>query len=224
MREAELRDGVDRLGLGDALHEGVRRLVDERHEDAIRDETGKVVRLGGGLAEILRERDDRGRRLVGGLQRADHLDELQHGHRVEEVHPDDLLWATGDAGERRDRDRRRVRREDRLGWKDLVCAPEDRLLHCRVLDDGLDEEVGGDDVGGKRHARQDILGCDASLLGQLRQALLHRSQRPLGGPRQLVVERNAPAGGRHDLRDAAAHLARTDHQDVLEPHAPSLGG
>ena len=91
MREAELRDRVDRLGLGDAFHERVRRLVDERHEDAVRDEAGEIVRLSRRLAEILGERDDRRSGLVGGLERADHLDELQHGHRIEEVHPDDLL-------------------------------------------------------------------------------------------------------------------------------------
>ena len=36
------------------------------------------------------------RRLVGGLHGADHLDELQHRHRVEEVHADHALRPAGD--------------------------------------------------------------------------------------------------------------------------------
>jgi hypothetical protein len=32
------------------------------------------------------------------------------------------------------------------------------------------------------------------------------------------VERDAAAGGGDDLRDPAAHLARSDDQDVLEVH------
>src|SRR4029079_10275311 len=37
-----------------ALLEGVRRLVDEGHQDAVRDEAREVARLGRGLAELLR--------------------------------------------------------------------------------------------------------------------------------------------------------------------------
>ena len=77
MREAEPRDRVDRLRLGDALHQRVRGLVDERHQDAVRDETGEVVRLGGLLAEVARELHDRRGRLVGRLHGANHLDELR---------------------------------------------------------------------------------------------------------------------------------------------------
>ena len=78
-------------GVGDALQQRVRRLVDERHQDAVRDEAREVARLGRLLAEVARERDDRRRGLVGGLHGADHLDELQHRHRVEEVHADHAL-------------------------------------------------------------------------------------------------------------------------------------
>ncbi len=103
-------------------------------------------------------------------------------------------------------------------WKRLVGSPEDRLLHADVLDDRLDEKVRGDDVVDGRHADEDVLRCRAALLRQLREALLHRHERAVGGAGELVVERNAPAGRSDDLRDPAAHLARADNEDVLELH------
>ena len=114
VREPELRDRVDRLRLGDALHQRVRGLVEERHQDPVRDEAREVVRLGRRLPEVAGERDDRLRRLVGGLLGPDHLDEREHRHGVEEVHPDHALGACRDGGQLRDRDRRRVRGEHRL--------------------------------------------------------------------------------------------------------------
>ena len=93
MGEAELRDRVDRLRLGHALEQGVGRLVDERHQDPVRDEPWKVARLRRGLPEVGGEAGDRLRRLVRGLEPADHLDELQHRHRVEEMHADHPVGA-----------------------------------------------------------------------------------------------------------------------------------
>ena len=54
---------------------------------------GKSFATGRRLAELLGERDDRGRRLVGRLAAAHDLDELQHRHRVEEVHADHAVGA-----------------------------------------------------------------------------------------------------------------------------------
>ena len=84
------------------------------------------------------------------------------------------------------------------------------------------EEIRGDDVVDGRHAGEDVLGGRAALLGELREAPLHRRERPLGGAGKLVVERHAPTGSRDDLRDPAAHLARADDQDVLELHGARL--
>ena len=223
MRESELRDRVDRLRIGDPLHERIRRFVHEGHEDAIRDEPGKVVCLRGRLPEVFRERDDGRRGLVGGLHRADHLDEREHRHRIEEVHPDHLLRPCRHGGERRDRDRRRVRGEDRLRREHLVRAPEDRLLHPGVLHDRLDEEVCGDELVDGRHAPEDLRRVGAALLGEPGKALLHRRDRALDRARRLVVQRDPTARRRDDLSDTPAHLAGPDDHHVLEPHGRSLG-
>ena len=62
-------------GLGDPAASAYDGLVDERHQDPVRDEAGDVARLDRLLAEVPRERDDRRRRLVRGRLGADHLDE-----------------------------------------------------------------------------------------------------------------------------------------------------
>ncbi len=156
--EAELRDRVDRLGLGDAVVERVRRLVDEGHEDPVRDEPREVVRLGGRLPELARELDDLARRLVGGVAAAHDLDELDHRDGVEEVHADHAIGPLRRRGERRDRDRRGVRREHGLRRERGVGAPEDVLLDVRVLDDRLDHQVGRDDVVDLLDAGEHLVG------------------------------------------------------------------
>ena len=110
------------------------------------------------------------------------------------------------------------------GGRTSVGAPEDVLLHVRVLDDRLDHEIGGDelvDAGHARRARRRVArrpsrrACVEALLASRSSAALDRA-------RSLVVERDAPPGGRHDLGDAAAHLPGADDEDVLEPHARSI--
>ena len=134
------------------------------------------------------------------------------------MHPDDLVRPARDRGERRDRDRRRVRGEDGLGGEHLVRATEDRLLHGSVLDDGLDQKVGRNEVVDHRDPRKHLVGSRAALLRQLAEALLHARERSLACARHLVVEGDAAAGRGDDLRDAAAHLTRADDEDVLEAH------
>ena len=170
------------------------------------------------LAEVLGERDDRGRGLVRGLEAADHLDELQHGHRVEEVHPDHLLRTLRGGREPGDRDRGRVRGEHGARREELVGGAEDLLLHRDVLDRGLDQEVGGREVVHGLDPREHLAGIDAALLGELLEALADRLERALGRSRNGIVERHPPAGGGDDLRDAAAHLPRADDVHVLEAH------
>ena len=138
------------------------------------------------------------------------------------MHPDHLVRPASGRSERRDGDRRRVRGEDGLGGERLIRAPEDRLLHGSVLDNGFDQKVGRDEVVDHRDPRKDLAWCRTALLGQLAEALLHAPERSLAGARHLVVEGDAAAGRGDDLRDAAAHLTRADDENVLEAH--EVGG
>ena len=102
----------------------------------------------------------------------------------------------GDRGERGDRNRGRVRREHGAVRQQPVGAPEELLLHGRVLDHGLDQQVGGDEVVDRVDPRQHLVGVGAALLGQLLEALAHRREPALGRARSGVVERDAPARAR----------------------------
>ena len=79
--------------------------------------------------------------LVLGDDGADHLDELQHRRRVEEVHADDPLGVAGGDRDLGDRQRRGVGREDRVGADDRVELAEDVLLEVEVLGHRLDDEL-----------------------------------------------------------------------------------
>jgi hypothetical protein len=59
------------------------------------------------------------------------------------VHADDALGVLGRDGDLGDRQRRGVRREDRVGGDDLVEPAEDLLLEVQVLGHGLDDELAG---------------------------------------------------------------------------------
>ena len=66
--------------------------------------------------------------------------------------------------------------------------------------------------------REDLIRIGPTLLGELLEAAPHRLQAALDRTRGCVVERDAPAGGRQHLSDAAAHLACADYEHVVEGH------
>ena len=160
--------------------------------------------------------------LVGRVAPADDLDELQHRHRVEEVHADHPVGALRARRERRDRDRGRVRREDGVRRKRRVGAPEHVLLHVGVLDDRFDHQVGRDELVDRLTRASTSSGCGSALLLELREALAHRLERALGRAGLRVVERDAASRARDDLCDATAHLPGTDDENVLEAHSARL--
>ena len=71
----------------------------------------------------------------------DDLDERHQRRRVEEVHADDALRAGRRGRDLGHRERRGVRREDRVGSADPVELGEERALRLELLDDRLDHEV-----------------------------------------------------------------------------------
>ena len=93
-------------------------------------------------------------RLVGGGLAADELDERHDRHGTEEMHADEPGTAVrlDRLGQPMDRDRARVRGEDRVRRRVAVEHPPQLGLDRHVLEDGFDGEVGTRDgvgVGGR---------------------------------------------------------------------------
>ena len=121
--------------------------------------------------------------------------------------------------ERGDRDRRRVRREDRLRRQHLVRAPEDLLLHrARPR---RPPRSSGRPARGRRRARCARAPRPVRRRPSRRASssdTLDRREPALDGARRGVVQRDPAARGGDDLRDPAAHLARAHDENVLERH------
>ena len=123
------------------LVEDANAVVEERDEHPVDDEPGRVVAANRALAEPLPHREGRLDGIVRRKLRAHDLDEGHQRRRVEEMHADD---AFGRRRRRRDLghgQRRRVRRENRVGPHDPLELPEQLSLRLEILDDRLDHEV-----------------------------------------------------------------------------------
>ena len=184
---------------------------------------GKSRASAGSLPRSRASCDDRRRGLVGRLHGADHLDELEHRHGVEEVHADHALRSVRHRRERRDRDRRRVGREDRAvaaatssaRRKTSSFASASSTTASIIRSASTRSSTGC-------HAREHVVGRRASFLREPLEALAHRREPALDRARKRIVQRHAAARRGDDLRDAAAHLPRADDEDVLELHARRL--
>ena len=138
---------LSRSSTRDPLVEEPDALVQRRHEDAVDDEPGRVVRAHGLLARLLGPLKGSVQRLVGARLGPDDLHEREQRRRVEEVHADDALGMLGRLGDRVDRDRGRVRGENCVRPDDAVELGEDLALRLELLDDRLDHEVALREVG-----------------------------------------------------------------------------
>ena len=139
---AETHRGVDRLDRDALRFMDPRGLFEVRSEDASRDESGHVLlHDNDGFPEGGREVDGHLEGRVARRFRSDDLHELHEHRRVEEMHAHDFLRALRRAGHPCDRQRGRVRREDRLLRGRLIQLEEDFLLQFKVLEDRLDRDV-----------------------------------------------------------------------------------
>src|SRR4051794_27392410 len=112
-----------------------------RHQDAVDDEARDLAAAHGRLADCLGEV---GRGLESVLRRSlafDHFDQAHHRRGPEEVEADDLVGAQRRVAHLRDRQPRRVGREDRVAGCRGIEVAEDLLLDVHPLRDGLDHEV-----------------------------------------------------------------------------------
>ena len=164
------------------------------------------------------------RRVVGG-DAADQLDQLHHRHRIHEVNADELLRPVGRGGEPRDRDRRGVGADDRVGLQVRAEVGENLALDLFLLGRRLDDEIAVAELVervGRRDARERGL---AVLLGDQLARDLPRQIAVDGGEPGIdavgrdVVEQHVHAGERGHMRDAVTHLTGADHADLADCEA-----
>ena len=141
MRHAQLEHLVHRLRRGHAFHHRIHRLIEQRHQHAVRHESRRIVHFHWCLLQLLRQRLHRRIGLVRSRQPANHLNQLHHRHRIEEVHPDHLVRTLGHRRQLRDRDRRRIRRQNHLRPAEVVQVAEELRLDLDALARRLDHEV-----------------------------------------------------------------------------------
>ena len=141
------------------------------------------------------------------------------GAGLKKCMPDDAARTLHPGGERGDRERRRVGREDAFVAHDVLDAAEELALRGEVFDDRLDDELRDADVGQRDHGRDPPdRGIDIALaepaLGRLpAERFGDAALRRVAGADARVVQLHAMAVQRGDLRDARAHRAGADHGD-----------
>ena len=223
MREAELRDRVDRLRLGDAFQQRVRGLVDERHQDAVRDEAREVVRLGRLLAEIARRAATIAAAVSSDVCTARITStSFSTGTGLKKCMPITRSGRRGRRGERRDRDRRRVRGEDRARRQRPSSARrKTSSFDGGVLDDRLDHRgrpaTSSSDGG---DAREHLVGIRRRPSRRASSRLLRIAASPRSiAPGYGVVERDAR--GRRRRRPARCRRPSGPRRQRERARSPS---
>ncbi|MDR9060055.1 hypothetical protein FEP39_05166 [Burkholderia multivorans] len=227
MVRAELHSRVDLLGRRDPFREHEERFVDHRHENPVHDEAGRVPHADRRLVETLGQRTHGRRGRIARLQPADDLDERHQRHRVEEMHADETRRIGEQRRERGNRDRRRVRRNDRVGPCDRFDLLQNAALQLDVFGCGLDHDVD------RRELRVIGRGRDACERGIARGGgeLVFRHQ-PLEAAlqrRESLLERGVRDVDHHDvescngggLRNAVAHGSGAYDADGFDGHDDS---
>ena len=110
------------------------------------------------------------------------------------------------------------------GGERRVGRPEELLLRPDVLDDRLDHQVGGGELGALGDAGQHVPVGGPPLASSFSR-LARMPARPRStAPWKGVVEEHLTARGGDDLSDAGAHLTGADDEDALEPHRRERSG
>src|SRR5947209_3702107 len=148
-----------------------------------------------------------------------------------EVGPDDLLRSLRGVRHLRDRQRGRVRREDRLRRRRVVEFPENLPLQLRVLEDRLDHEVriatGVLEVDGPVNPSERLvrprLG-DLLLLDEFAERPAYPFEASVDVLGLEVPHPDVVTVQGRQLRDAMAHLPRPDHREFHWPSRPMMDG
>src|SRR6266566_7066897 len=219
MAHAQLHDLIYCFRCSDAFLHAEDRLVDHRHQHSVRHKARGVVDLDRHLAQLLRDLNHFRGRLIRCLKSTYDFDERHHGNGVHEVHADDLGRQLGMRRDMCDRNRGRVRREDRAWQSQPIEVLENLELDLGVLGRGFDNEI-GTLHGIERRARLDsakrlcsLRLAPCSLLHQASNVCLNRLERAgkrIGGD---IDQRHVPALLREDVRNPVPHRAGADDGD-----------
>ena len=217
----------------DALLEGAHRLGEERHQDPVDDEARPVGRDDDLLAELGGERADGvGRRVASSRSRGSSSTSGMTGTGLKKCIPTNRARRASPtaAAQAVDRDRARVRGEDRAGRRDAGRArDQSAALDLEVLEDRLDDEVG---VARRRPRsavgaiRPRMASRSLAVEPALRDGPLEVAGDPVAarlrpGEVGLVQRRRSGRRG-EDLGDAVAHQPGAGDEDALDRHRSSL--
>jgi len=127
-------------------------------------------------------------------------------------------------GEAINRDRARVRGEDRIGRCDRVDLRPEGLLDGQILEDRLDDEPGGSRACGliRRHDPPErclaLAGIKATLVDRSREVGRDPFAPRLSPGEIGLKQRDLAAGRREYLGDAVTHKPCARHEDRLDRH------
>ena len=217
---AVLHAGVEILGRDPGLVEHAHAVVQQRDQHTVDDEAGRVGAADRRLAELRAEGE-------GGLEdvvrRSFCTNDLDEGHqwrRVEEVHADRALRPLEHRGDCGHRQRRGVRREDRVVANDGLEHLEQLVLDREILVRGFDHDVAVPEVRERGRERQPrdrgvarVL-LERSLLDLPRQEMRDLIARLLGALQLDLASDRFEARFDCKLCDAGAHCPQADDTDL----------
>src|SRR5690349_3038413 len=219
MVHAQLHHRVHGFRRRHTFHYAEDGLVDHRHEDAVGDEPGGVMYHDWHLLQHLYNLYNLLNGLLRRLEPSNHLHQRHHRHRVHEVHPDHLRRTLRLDCQRRDRDRRRVAREDRPRWSQAIEVAKDLELDVGLLGRRFDDELHvahGVEAGRRSDARQGgvaLLRGDRSLLDLPLEVRPDLGQHAFEQSGRDVDQGGVPAVLREHVRDAVAHRPGAHYRD-----------
>ncbi len=144
------------------------------------------------------------------------------------MHADELRGPAGHGGELRDRDRRRVGRDDGACAGEPVDLLQDAQLEVEVFGGGLHDELHRRELRVIRRSgdagERGLAGVarDLFLLLQPLEARIDRGEAAVDGRLRDIDHDDVDAGRSARLRDAVAHGSGADDADALDVHRDLL--
>ncbi len=143
---------------------------------------------------------------------------------IEKMHADDLARPFRRRGDLGQRNRRRVRGEDRIGLADPVKLAEQLLFQVDLLQGRLNHQIPVGEVvnpgcgADPRQRRVTVVGAHLVPAHQPVEALADCLQSPLNGLLADIAHHDVETAGGKGLGDAVAHGSGADDADLVDAH------